>query len=154
MKREQKTKPPKCRHDGRFAIVSGVLGDDETAMSEPQVLCMGCGALRFRSRAEWSPSLDECLAADRTINVSFPDGAGLLLHATNLTEGEVDDAGRAAFDRWVDVGGYGRRLLYGQLRADEIERAERDAAEHVARQRQEHDRTVQERFAFYGRRPA
>jgi hypothetical protein len=119
MKRERgRSKAPRCQHDGRFAIVSGVLGDDETTMSEPQILCVGCGALRFRYRAEWSPSLDECLATDRTINVSFPDGAGLLLHATNLTEGEVDDAGRAAFDRWVDVGGYGRRLLYGKLRPD------------------------------------
>lgn len=59
------------------------------------------------------------------------EGVWLLIHALDLSNPTVPAAAREAFDRWVDVGGYGRRLLFGRLRSEEIGRAEGDAAEHA-----------------------
>jgi hypothetical protein len=61
----------------------------------------------------------------------FPEGSALIVHSTNLrTDEEVDQAGDAAFAKWVDLE-YGRRLLYGRLRQEDLPRAERDAAEYA-----------------------
>jgi hypothetical protein len=113
--------------------VSPILSEDESTMREPLVLCRGCGALRSRHRSEWSPALAEDLAANP--GFVFPRGAAFFVHANGLTAEQVasetgaGEHGRRAFDVWVDAGEYGRRLLFGRLRPDEIERAERDAAE-------------------------
>jgi hypothetical protein len=114
-----------CAHDRSFAVVSGVYQGNERTASEPEVLCRDCGATRSRHRMNWSPTLVECM-----VDCSFPEGATILVHASNLTAEDVDAAGRVAWEWWVDLE-YGRRLLFGRLREEDIPRAESDAAAHV-----------------------
>jgi hypothetical protein len=111
-----------CRHDGTFAVVSAVYQGAERTASDPQVVCRGCGAMRYRNRTNWSPSVDADMA-----ECTFPEGASFLVHASNLTAENVDSAGRAAWEWWVDLE-YGRRLLFGRLHPEDIARAESDAA--------------------------
>ncbi len=121
-----KNKPTRCRHDGTFAVVSPIRGEDESTMGEPLVLCRGCGAIRHRFRDNWSPSLADDLAAEP--GFVFPEGSAILVHANALDSRDVDRNGKKAWNVWVDADGYGRRLLFGRLRPEEVDRAERDSA--------------------------
>lgn len=123
-----KNKPARCRHDGSFAVVSGIRGENERTMSEPAVVCCRCGALR-RPKS-WKP--DEWSEALGDEPFECPNDLAMLVHETNVRAHEdANEATRRAWERWVDVGGYGRRLLFGRLRAEEIGRAESDAAAHA-----------------------
>lgn len=133
-------KAPKCKHEGSFAIVSltnfltdGLKGRiGEEGMTEPEVLCCHCGAMRRRKDCNgrrWSISLAEEMTDPLFIRDGFPEGSAIVVHATNLRiDAEVEREGEKAFDKWV-VLEYGRRLLYGRLREEDLPRAERDAAE-------------------------
>jgi hypothetical protein len=137
---DKRRKAPKCKHDGTFAVVSianfvfgGPTGKPgEAGMLGPEILCCKCGAMRHRRDGKsWSASLAHEMSDPLLQRDGFPEGSALVVHATNLrTDEEVDQAGDAAFAKWVDLE-YGRRLLYGRLRQEDLPRAERDAAEYA-----------------------
>jgi hypothetical protein len=135
-------KAPKCKHEGPFAVVSlanflfagpkGRIGEE--GMTDPEVLCCKCGAMRSRKDCNgqrWSIPLAEEMSDPLLVRDGFPEGSAIVVHAANLrNEDEVDREGEKAFAKWVDLD-YGRRLLYGRLREEDMPRAERDAAEHA-----------------------
>lgn len=134
---DKRKKAPKCKHDGTFAVVSianfafgGPTGKPgEAGMLNPEILCCKCGAMRHRRDGKsWSVSLAHEMSDPLLVRDGFPEGSALIMHSTNLRTDEVDQAGDAAFAKWVDLE-YGRRLLYGRLRQEDLPRAERDAAE-------------------------
>jgi hypothetical protein len=136
-------KAPKCKHAGPFAIVSlanflfvgpnGRIG--EAGMTDPEVLCCKCGAMRSRKNCNghrWSIPLVEEMSDPLLIRDGFPEGSAIVVHAPNLwSEEEVDREGEKAFAKWVDLD-YGRRLLYGRLTEEDLPRAESDAAEYAS----------------------
>lgn len=130
---------PKCKHDGTFAVVSlanyasgfvkGRIG--EAGMTGPEVLCCKCGAMRSIKSFDgprWSAQLAEDMTDPLFV---IPEGAALVVHATGMHAGpELEAAGDAASMTWADLD-YGRRLLYGRLREEDLPRAEREAAEYT-----------------------
>lgn len=130
---------PKCKHDGTFAVVSlanyatglvkGKVG--EAGMTSPDVLCCRCGAMRPIASCN-GPRWSAQLAEDMTDPLcKFPEGSALVVHAMGLRGGaELEAAADAASASWADMD-YGRRLLYGRLRSEDLPRAERDAAEYA-----------------------
>jgi len=139
---DKRKKAPKCKHDGMFAVVSianfvfgGPTGKPgEAGMFGPEILCCKCGAMRARrdcNGKSWSTSLAHEMSDPLLVRDGFPEGSALIVHSTNLrTDEEVDRAGDEAFAKWVDLE-YGRHLLYGRLRQEDLPRAERDAAEYA-----------------------
>ena len=140
---DARKKAPKCKHDGTFAVVSitnfifgGPFGKPgEAGMFDPEILCCKCGAMRHRRDGKsWSASLAYEMSDPLLQRDGFPLGSAFVVHATNLqNEEEVDREAEKAFAKWVDLD-YGRRLLYGRLRQEDLPRAELDAAEFTRRQ--------------------
>jgi len=106
----------RCAHTSGFAVVSGTRDGDELAMTEPAIVCRGCGALR--RPISWYPDNWSEPLGDVS---GFSNGFALLVHATNIsTREEADRVTRQAWERWVDVGGPSRRMSFGRPRAEDF----------------------------------
>jgi len=115
-----------CTHTSVHLVAPAHI-DNPHDTGEPFLVCRGCGAMRarehqVRSWPPWSVGLTTWFSSEYDdVRRPYPDGVFLTILAPGPKD--PDMALTESWYAFVDRD-FGRRLLYGRLRADDVEIAE------------------------------